>query len=185
LNAQHDGGIKPPKKNWWQRRSKLSKVALVIGALVVVGMIAGRSSDSKTAPADASAEASVSTSEPAPVEDATGPHVPGRFHRDCFGCGDLVRYIDTSDAWCAWDGDKVLVHVTMTNRSVEHVTVNWHPSYELVGGSSHGTGLTSLEDSGFDAGETRELVSEQNPDGVASGAEIGACKPSFFLVESG
>lgn len=68
---------------------------------------------------------------------------------------------------------------------VEHVTVNWHPSYEIVGGSSHGTGLTSIEDSGFDAGETRDLVSEQSPDGVASGAEIGKCKPSFFLVESG
>jgi hypothetical protein len=184
MNAQHEGGASPPKKNWWQRRSKLSKVALVIGALVVVGMIAGRSSDSKTGPDDASAEPPVSTTSKS-AADTTGPQVPGRFHRDCFACGDLVRYIDTSDVSCGWDGDKVLVQVTMTNRSVEHVTVKWHPSYELVGGGSHGTGLTSIEDSGFEAGETRELVSEQNPDGVASGAEIGKCKPSFFLVESG
>ena len=73
----------------------------------------------------------------------------------------------------------------MQNTSVEHLTVTWHPSYTIRGGGEHGAGLTSTEDSGFDSGETRLLVSTQDPQGVPVGAAIGECKPSFYLVKSG
>jgi hypothetical protein len=34
-----------------------------------------------------------------------------------------------------------------------------------VGGADHGTGLTSIQDSGLDAGEVREVLVEQSPEG--------------------
>jgi hypothetical protein len=119
-------------------------------------------------------------------------YVKGKFDTDgclasdgCLACGEEADKIQVSDTWCSVDGDKALVGVTMKNTSIYHLTVNWHPSYTIVGGSEHGAGLTSLESSGFDAGETRQLVSEQNPDGIEDGFEIGECKPSFYLVEVG
>jgi hypothetical protein len=179
---QHEGGGDMPRKNWWRRRSKKAKAFIILGTLVVIGIAMGSSSGSK---GSTNSGAAVAKSAPESAAESIGVKTTGSFARDCFGCGDLADYIDTSDVWCAWKDDKVLVHVTMTNRSVEHVTVTWHPSYTIVGGAEHGAGLTSTEDSGFDAGESRELISEQNPDGIADGAEIGECKPSFFLVKSG
>jgi len=182
--------------NWWKRRSKKAKTIIVVSSVVVILAAIGSTSDSKKSKgsgngANAAALSSSGTKVAAkssasqPDPDAIGVKTAGSFHRDCFGCGDLTHYIKTGNVWCAWKGDTVLVHVTMTNRSVEHVTVTWHPSYTIVGGAEHGAGLTSTEDSGFDAGETRDLVSEQSPDGVTAGTKIGECKPSFFLVESG
>jgi hypothetical protein len=182
---QHEGGG-TPRKNWWKRRSKKAKAIIVIGALIVIGVAMGSGSDPKESKSSASGK-KVAAQSSAPASDAEtiGVKTTGRFHRDCLGCGELADYIKTGNVWCAWQDDKVLVHVTMTNRSVEHVTVTWHPSYKLVGGAEHGAGLTSTEDSGFDAGETRDLISEQNPEGISAGAKIGECKPSFFLVQSG
>jgi hypothetical protein len=57
------------------------------------------------------------------ASEAVTGKVRGTFHRDCFACGDLKQYIETSDGWCAWRGDTALVHVRMTNTSAEHVTV--------------------------------------------------------------
>jgi hypothetical protein len=97
----------------------------------------------------------------------------------------LKRYVKTSNAWCAWRGGKVLIHVTMRNAAAEHITVNWHPSYIIKRGGEHGTGLGSLESSGFDSGELRQLIAEEDPKGVRDGARIAVCKPSFYSIESG
>jgi hypothetical protein len=186
--------------NFWQRRSKLGKVliivALVIIAISVIAALVPSEDEEASSPntvtetvTDQDEEPSDET-EPVPVapeedvETVTG-RVNGTFARDCFGCGDLKRYIKASNAWCGWRGDTLLVHVRMTNESIEHVTVNWHPSYTFVGGGEHGAGITSIQSDGFDAGETRDLIAEQQPDGVPVGSRIGKCKPSFFLIESG
>jgi len=65
---------------------------------------------------------------------ASGPitgKVGGVFTRSAYdGTLDqahLKRYIKTSNVWCGWQDNKVLVHVRMRNRSAEHVTVNWYP----------------------------------------------------------
>jgi len=191
--------------NWWHGRPKwqqwlLAALVVLIG-LGIFGSALDSGGDEEASPdtvtvtqaeTDTEAEALAEpepeeepVEEPAGATEAVSGKIRGTFHRDCFGCGDLKRYIKTSDVWCAWRGDTVLVHVRMTNDSVEHVTVNWHPSYVIAGGSEHGAGLSALQDSGFDAGETRELTAEQNPEGTTPGARIGECKPSFFLVEAG
>jgi zinc-ribbon domain len=157
---------------WWQ----WVLVALVV--LIAIGVAtnhSGGDSSSSSSLASASADSS-----------SISGKVSGHFKTDCFLCsGRLYQDIDVSDAWCAWDGANVIVHVTMTNNSVEHVTVHWHPSYVIAGGDEHGTGLTSIQDDGFDSGETRELAAKQKPQGVATGSPIETCKPSFNSVDSG
>jgi hypothetical protein len=158
--------------------SKKKWLALVVGVIILIAVISNGSKDESNS---GSTEAVAATSEQ-PLERQVG----GKFHRDCFLCdGPLKARIDTSDAWCAWQGDDVIVHVTMTNNSVEHVTVDWHPSFTISGGGEHGAGLTSTQSDGFDPGETRELAAHQNPEGVAPGSPIGTCKPSFSMIESG
>jgi hypothetical protein len=49
----------------------------------------------------------------------------------------------------------------MRNTSVEHVTVNWHPTYTIRGGGAHGEGLSSVQSNGFDSGEVRQLVAKR------------------------
>jgi hypothetical protein len=73
----------------------------------------------------------------------------------------------------------------MTNNSAEHVTVNWYPRYSIVGGGIHGDGFSAAESDGFDSGETRELVSAQNPKGVSGAVTIDTCSPHFQMIESG
>ena len=113
--------------------------------------------------------------------------VPGRFASasSCFGCGDMTHYVKADNVWCAWQGDNVIVHVRFRNTSVEHVTISWHPSYTIQRGGAHGDGLTSVQDSGVNAGASRGVFVKQQPKGVPSGSPIGACKPSFFSVKSG
>lgn len=118
--------------------------------------------------------------------DAVAGRVGGAFRRNCLLCDDRLKgLVVTSNAWCGWRGDKVVVHVTMRNDSVEHLTVDWHPSYVIAGGGEHGAGLSAVESSGFDAGEARSLLSEQDPEGVAVGSSIAECKPSFSTIQSG
>jgi hypothetical protein len=125
----------------------------------------------------------------APKSTLAGPitgKVRGLFNRNCLICDSrLKRFIKTTNAWCAWQDGKVLVHVTMRNTSVEHVTVNWHPSYVIARGGEHGAGVTSVESSGFDAGELRQLIAKEDPKGVRDGARISKCKPSFSTIQSG
>ena len=103
----------------------------------------------------------------------------------CFGCGDLARYVKADRVWCAWQGDNVIIHARFRNTSIEHVTINWHPSYVVRGGGAHGEGLSSLQDSGVNAHASRGVFVKQQPKGVPPGSPLAACKPSFSLVESG
>jgi hypothetical protein len=179
------GGDAAPVELTHKKDTSVSKrkAWLIIGAVVVVGIVVASSHKSK----DSSSSAESFAAEPvAATTDAVMGQVSGSFHRDCLLCdGPLKSRIETSDVWCGWQGGDVIVHVTMTNNSVEHVTVNWHPSYTIAGGGEHGTGLSAEESDGFDAGETRELESHQSPEGVASGSAIGVCKPSFSTIDSG
>lgn len=112
--------------------------------------------------------------------------VGGVFHRNCLLCdGPLKTHIKTAKVWCGWQDGKVLIHVQMRNTSVEHVTVNWHPTYTIRGGGAHGQGLSSVQSNGFDSGEVRQLIAKQDPKGVRDGARLGVCKPSFQTIESG
>ena len=65
----------------------------------------------------------------------------------------------TSGAGSSNDGHAI-VHVTIKNRSVEHVTVNWYPRYAIRGGGIHGDRFTSAGSNGFDSGETRSVNSK-------------------------
>ena len=103
----------------------------------------------------------------------------------CLGCGDMVKYVHADKVWCAWQGNNVLIHVRFHNRSVEHITISWHPSYLIRNGGSHGDGLTSIQDSGVNRHATRVVVVKQQPQGVPAGSRIASCKPSFFEVKSG
>lgn len=160
--------------NFWSRRSTAGKGAIIASALIAVGFIAPLFGPEITVSHSCSPLGFADC-----VEDTR--RVAGTFARDCSGCGDLKEFIRTSNAWCAWRGDTLLVHVRMTNESSEHVTVNWYPSYTIRGGGEHGS---RLQIDGFAAGETRDLIAEQHPP-VPRGSWIGECKPSFFLIESG
>jgi hypothetical protein len=113
--------------------------------------------------------------------------VIGRFASasSCFGCGDMIKYVRADRVWCAWQGDNVIIHVRFRNTAVEHITINWHPTYVIRGGGSHGEGLSSLQDSGVNANATRGVFVKQKPKGVPPGSPIAQCKPSFFNVQSG
>jgi hypothetical protein len=103
----------------------------------------------------------------------------------CFGCGDMVKYVRADRAWCAWQGNNVIIHVRFRNSSVEHITIHWHPSYDIKGGGSHGDGFSSVQSSGVNAHASRGVFVKQQPKGVPPGTPISACKPSFQLVDSG
>jgi hypothetical protein len=103
----------------------------------------------------------------------------------CLGCGDMVKYVRADMVWCAWQGKNVLIHVRFRNTSVAHITISWHPSYEIRDGGSHGDGLSSIQDSGVNAHAVRVVVAKQQPQGIPAGSPIATCKPSFFDVKSG
>jgi hypothetical protein len=103
----------------------------------------------------------------------------------CLGCGDMVRYVRADRVWCAWQGDNVIIHVRFRNSSVEHITIDWHPSYVIRGGGAHGEGFTSIQSSGVNAHASRGVFAKQKPKGVPVGTPIATCKPSFSTVESG
>jgi hypothetical protein len=103
----------------------------------------------------------------------------------CLGCGDMIKYVRADRVWCAWQGDQVIIHVRFRNSSIEHITINWHPSYVIAGGGSHGTGLSSVQSDGVNAHASRGVFVKQSPKGVPAGSRISECKPSFELVQSG
>jgi len=128
----------------------------------------------------------------ASAASASGPitgKVRGVFVRSAYDGtidqGHLKHYIRTTNVWCAWQDGKVLVHVRMSNRSAEHVTVNWYPRYAIRAGGVHGDGFTSAGSNGFDSGEVRQLISKQDPKGVKDNSRIASCRPHFQMIQSG
>lgn len=170
---------------WMGRHKVWTGILIVVTAVIVIGAFSSNDKQSGGSSSSGQAVADAATAETDSAPVVTGK-VKGRFDRDCLVCDQtLARYVKTSDVWCGWRDEKVIVHVVMRNDSVEHVTVNWHPSYVIEGGTEHGAGLTAAQSDGFDAGETRVLEAEQDPEGVAAYAPIAECKPSFSVIESG
>jgi hypothetical protein len=170
---------------WMDRHKVWTGIFIVVAALVVIGVFSSNDDRSGGSSSGARPVADASSDETDSGPVVTGK-VKGRFDRDCLVCDEtLASYVSTSDVWCGWRDEKVIVHVVMRNDSVEHVTVNWHPSYVIEGGAEHGAGLSAAQSDGFDAGERRVLEAEQEPEGVAAYAPIAQCKPSFSVIESG
>jgi hypothetical protein len=166
------------------------KAKIIGGVIVAEIIIAVATSNNKKAAPDAAA---ITTAPAVANTTTTVPSVPltgktaGTWQdpAGCIGCGDLVSYIRVDSIWCGWQGDNVIVHARFHNGSVEHVTVHWHPSYTIAGGDAHGTGLSSVQSSGLDAGATRGVYVKQQPKGVTPGSPIGLCDPAFEDVKSG
>jgi hypothetical protein len=161
-------------------------ILIVVAGLIVIGVFSSNNDQSGgTASSSSQPAAHAATEETDSAPVVTG-EVKGWFDRDCLVCdGTLAKYVKTSDVWCGWRDEKVIVHVVMRNDSVEHITVNWHPSYVIEGGTEHGAGLTAVQSDGFDAGERRVLEAERDTEGVAAYSSIAKCKPSFSVIESG
>jgi hypothetical protein len=112
--------------------------------------------------------------------------IPGTFNRTCVLCtSGLAPLVKTSDTFCGWQNGRVVVHVTMRNTAVGHVTVQWDPTYTVENGGVHGDGLTSIQSSGFNAGETRSLLIGQSPKGITANSPLAACTPGFWNISSG
>lgn len=71
------------------------------------------------------------------------------------------------------------------NESVEHVTVEWHPSFTISDGGEHGAGLTSIQSIALDGHSTQVAVAKDAPKGVPAGSPLSLCDPAFFDVSSG
>jgi hypothetical protein len=162
---------------------KARGLIFVVGALIaLVAAGCGSSGDDSGSPGAEGDETEADSG-------AVTGKVPGRFIRGGLDTpideGDLLRYIKTADVYCGWQEGKVVVHVKMTNKSAEHVTVNWYPRYKIKGGGVHGAGFGAVQSDGFDSGEVRELLAEQEPEGVSGTPAIDRCFPAFQLIESG
>ena len=92
------------------------------------------------------------------------------------------------EVWCAWRSkDKhVIVHVSMRNTSVEHVTATIVRRYYIAGGGVYGDSIfTAAQDKGFDAGEFRSLYLDAGaPKGTKPFARISKCAPQLYRVKS-
>jgi len=169
----------------WMRRHKVWTAILIVVALGGIGALFG-SNDSTSSSEAGTSSASIDSSSSEETADVVTGKIRGRFDRDALIADpDMVSNIATWDVWCGWRDGKVIVAVSMTNNSAEHVTVNWHPSYKIRNGSAHGTGLGAEQSDGFDSGETRYLEAEQEPEGVSDGTPIERCYPSFSVIEAG
>jgi hypothetical protein len=173
----------------WTNRSKKGKTGIILLALLLIGAATGGTSGTSGGSQPASQSAASGASAPKRTAPAVTGKVRGYFSRGLLDGGldqaDLAKYIRTSNVWCGWKDGKVVVHVTMRNDSAEHVTIYWNPRYTIRAGGIHGDGLTAAEDDGFDSGETRSLISEQQPKGVAAGKPLASCSPHFEMINSG
>jgi hypothetical protein len=122
-----------------------------------------------------------------------GPYtgkIRGTFDRSCLTCisdpgHQLLSRLVTANVWCAWQDGHVIVHVTMHNGSVEHITVQWNPIYTIRNGGEHGQGFGSQQSKGFDGGETRSFYIKQDPKGVPANSPLASCHPNFWNIKSG
>ena len=114
--------------------------------------------------------------------------VVGTFSRDCMlGCGDeeLVRLLKVSNAWCKWDGEEFVVHLTLRNRSDAGIKVEVQPRYRILRGGLHGDGFGSISDTHVDArGFKSWYIVKGKPKGVKPGARVTACIPRLYDVSA-
>jgi hypothetical protein len=113
--------------------------------------------------------------------------VLGTFKKDCFGCGDeeLIGLLRASHVWCAWDGDHVIVHITLRNRSNARLKVYVQPSYRIYLGGKHGSGFGSIKDTQIDGrGFKSWYIDVGKPKGVEAKSRITHCIPSLYLLKT-
>jgi|GEM_PF-3295598 hypothetical protein len=172
----------PEGKQSHEKTTLKRKLILALAFVVVffVGIAMGASGKTKTVTTTAAAKSVTTTAAAKSVTDK----VVGTFARNGFGIGQLAPKIRTRDTYCGWSGKHVIVHVTMRNTSAERVTVQWYPGYSIVNGNSHGTGLTSVQYTSLNPGQTESVLIGQSPKGVTAGTRIARCYPSFFNVSS-
>ena len=153
-----------------KRRGGCLRVLLGLFGLLVVIAIIGSALGGKAKPVIAA--------------DVT-QRVGGSFVRSgCLGCTNTDK-ISTTGVYCGWDGSNVIVHVVFANTSSEVLTVSWHPSYLIQNGTSHGTGLTSIQQTKIDPGVSKDVFNRQSPAGTPAGTPIAKCYPSFEDVQAG
>jgi hypothetical protein len=111
--------------------------------------------------------------------------VRGSFSKGWLASSDeLSRYISGKDVWCAWRGDHVVVHITISNRSVESVEATIKPRYYLRGGGEHGSSFLGAQDFTLKARSTRSLLIDAgSPDGVDGRVAIRKCAPLLYLLD--
>lgn len=113
--------------------------------------------------------------------------VVGTFSRDCIlGCGDeeLVRLLKVSNAWCKWNGEEVVVHLTLRNRANAGIKVEVQPRYRIFRGGLHGDGFGSISDTHVDAQGFKSWYIVKTPKGVKPKSRITACIPRLYNVEA-
>ncbi len=98
---------------------------------------------------------------------------------------ELSSYVKSSNVFCVWSKDRVMVHVNLKNGAAEHVTMSIKPRYKIARGGEHGTSGFG-KDFGFDSGEFRSLwIDAGSPKGVKPKTKIRECSPYLFLIKSG
>jgi hypothetical protein len=159
-------------KKFKVQRKRRGGCLSILGAIVVIGILI----------AVIASVVGGGKSKPVTAADVTN-RVAGTFIRSgCFGCENTDK-IATSNAYCGWDGDDVIVHVAFANSSAEELEVSWHPTYTIENGTAHGTGISSIQKTKIPPGGSVEEFVKQSPKGTTAGTPIARCYPSFFLVK--
>jgi hypothetical protein len=99
---------------------------------------------------------------------------------------DLSKFIRGSNVSCVWQGDRVVVRLTLRNTSIESIKATVKPRYYIARGSEHGSGFTSGKEFRLRGGHSlRVSIDAGSPEGTPRGAKIGRCAPYLYLVDHG
>jgi hypothetical protein len=116
------------------------------------------------------------------------PRVRGYLHVStcsflCIGHDDLADHIHGTDVWCAWEGDHVRVHITLSNTSDHDVAATIRPTYRILNGGRHGSSLFSLKSVKLESNSRRDWFGDAGkPNNVRPGASISLCEPTLTGV---
>jgi hypothetical protein len=113
--------------------------------------------------------------------------VKGDFSQGLLASSDpLAKYISARDVWCAWKGNRVIVHLTVRNRSVERVEATIKPRYFIHNGGEHGSSFFGAKDFLINGGSSRSItIDAGSPKGTPARSRIGRCAPMLYLLSSG
>jgi hypothetical protein len=170
--------------NFFKTRRKLKIAVILVVALILIGALSSHGSKNNDSPA---ADSSANAAPREPSIPLVGK-IPGSLQDPayCLGCdGQLAQYVQVDRIWCAWQGNNVIVHAQFRNSSVEKISIDWHPSYTIQDGGSHGTGLTSMQHLSLDGHSAKGEFVKQKPKGVPPGSPIASCDPALSTVSSG
>ena len=166
----------------WRETKALRILVYLIAGLVVIGIIASLISSKKKE----TTTAAQTTSEPSGVK-STGSEgtIAGELQFDCSlgSCAsDLARdNLRSSDVWCMWRGNNVVVHLRLANTLNAHVTASIVPRYDIENGGTHGDSFGSDQDVQIDAASATEAtLNAGSPEGVPPGTKISMCWPRLI-----